>query len=1213
MSTEAREYSPDHPPKGPHFSSQTTALAAILMTGLVGGGVLGRGQGEAVGCAGSVDTTADDTLSTESPAVAQSFAALVMDEDGYIEPHECGGVGQTPCELSRALKLGKVRNPKPNPRAFEDPRLDDPSRGAEWWSCPAGFDRTIFGITSDKACEKRNSNPGHGSFEDPRNGGEYWRCDSGFTRTLAPVTAWDACLKEHGNPGDDAFVDPREGGEYWRCPSGYPNRTIYSVTGHRACERSPGPGEFTDPNGKTYSCDGWRRTIFPVTAHNACETGFIFTIQHRHAREVGPSFASANFVKAVNEKRAAHYEGPVLDRRSATLHGPVLNPQPAGSFKDPRLDDLSQGEEYWRCPDGFWRNANPVTHHAACTVNIGQNCDAGNIAVGTPWNGYTCEVRNLCGAKGQRPCQIVERIPSCDGGLAEDFLDNKCVDERMAMCLTVVRAGWLAKQAKDGMDEATQKVVEPITTMVENVVKGLPREVREALDTGTRTFEEKLLGPARSTIEEQLSEVTSKLEVPGPAKDATQLGRRLQSAANSVTDLFTDSAICSMTPQELFQRADAIGGFSQLETLSSAKPTRSWSDPLLDLLVPRAYASSPVQKIWGTLGLSSSLVFSHAKGVGGGASVDLYTVVDFARGEAGLYFGFGGVFGFNLPTFSVEAYAGVKLGTTLADVPGWTSDVAVTLPIPVLPSTDVELVPVSLAMAIPDEGSPFLDGITVSLVSTEMLGNKRGIKPLAQPLRLRGKDGAYREFSISVGAGYEWSLASPSRPTQSGSQQAREARSHWSFEGSGTEARDQGANQLHATLSGDARFAASAHGQGLVLRQGGYASIPDSSAIDFGANQDFTVSAWVRPEATQSDTGHVDNALVEKWSASGGYPFVMRYLNQTAGTQAGKVQVARYDGSAASSMTSAASIDDGRFHHVAFVKRGSELSLYIDGALDQTTTDQSTGATANDSALFLGRRGGGTNTFDGALDDLRIYDVGLSASEVSAEAGSGPIRAPDSLLSFDGVSGTSAVDSGENGLNAVLSSGANTSAQRSRGSLAASPALALSGGGYASIPDSSALDFGPSEDFTVAVWVKPEAAQSDVGNADNAIVEKWAGVGGYPFVIRYRNQSAGSNAGKVMVARYDGAVSSGVTSSRRIDDGRYHHVAFVKRGSQLELYIDGVLDGSATDASTGSTANDSPLYLGRRGSGVNQFDGALDDLRVYSSSLSAAEVMTLTY
>lgn len=39
-----------------------------------------------------------------------------------------------------------------------------------------------------------------------------------------------------------------------------------------------------------------------------------------------------------------------------------------------------------------------------------------------------------CGGGGQKPCKIWERIPSCNNGLVEDFLKNRCVAKRRPAC-----------------------------------------------------------------------------------------------------------------------------------------------------------------------------------------------------------------------------------------------------------------------------------------------------------------------------------------------------------------------------------------------------------------------------------------------------------------------------------------------------------------------------------------------------------------------------------------------------------------------------------------------------------------------------------------------------------------------------------------------------------------------------------------------------------
>ncbi|HSH05112.1 MAG TPA: LamG-like jellyroll fold domain-containing protein [Anaerolineae bacterium] len=165
---------------------------------------------------------------------------------------------------------------------------------------------------------------------------------------------------------------------------------------------------------------------------------------------------------------------------------------------------------------------------------------------------------------------------------------------------------------------------------------------------------------------------------------------------------------------------------------------------------------------------------------------------------------------------------------------------------------------------------------------------------------------------------------------------------------------------------------------------------------------------------------------------------------------------------------------------------------------------------------------------------------------------------------------------------------------------------------YVTIDDHPDLNFAHDEDFTVALWVKADPIQNDTAFIDNEIVIKWSTSGGYPFALRYLNQTSDpALRGRIRAGRYDGTNFSYIDSSIRIDDGHYHHVAFTKLGPDLSLYIDGILAGTTTDTTTGNTENSSPLYLGRRGSGSNHFGGEIDDLHLFRQSLSPAEVGAL--
>ncbi len=153
-----------------------------------------------------------------------------------------------------------------------------------------------------------------------------------------------------------------------------------------------------------------------------------------------------------------------------------------------------------------------------------------------------------------------------------------------------------------------------------------------------------------------------------------------------------------------------------------------------------------------------------------------------------------------------------------------------------------------------------------------------------------------------------------------------------------------------------------------------------SNSLNFGKAQDFTIEAWIKVASLQADSRFEDNAIIEKWSGSSGYPYVIRYDNQS-----GKIIAARYDRcnlpSAHPKLYSKTSINDGAFHHVAFVKNRSKLYLYIDGTEEACVDDTTQGETENDSSLYFACRGGHRNYFKGEIGEVRIWKVGFDKGQ----------------------------------------------------------------------------------------------------------------------------------------------------------------------------------------------------------------------------------------
>jgi len=206
------------------------------------------------------------------------------------------------------------------------------------------------------------------------------------------------------------FFDLIQGGTCWSCPDGF-NRTIpWGVDTDKACRK----GSSTDfrrahEHGRAggffgTSCpDGQFWDIVDGNCHS-CAAGYdMQVLEHVHSdRKCGRGIPEA-FARATN-------------------HGKPCN----GNIWDPR-----NGGECWSCPDGYVRTVAPVTSGYACEYAglLGatglRGCEQGLNSIRN-----VCVKTGVCGKDGQRPCEISERLPSCDEGLREDFNANKCVPLR---------------------------------------------------------------------------------------------------------------------------------------------------------------------------------------------------------------------------------------------------------------------------------------------------------------------------------------------------------------------------------------------------------------------------------------------------------------------------------------------------------------------------------------------------------------------------------------------------------------------------------------------------------------------------------------------------------------------------------------------------------------------------------------------------------------
>ena len=147
------------------------------------------------------------------------------------------------------------------------------------------------------------------------------------------------------------------------------------------------------------------------------------------------------------------------------------------------------------------------------------------------------------------------------------------------------------------------------------------------------------------------------------------------------------------------------------------------------------------------------------------------------------------------------------------------------------------------------------------------------------------------------------------------------------------------------------------------------------------------------------------------------------------------------------------------------------------------------------------------------------------------------------------------------------------------------------------VPDDSSLDF--TSDFSVAFWYNSNISQ------DNFTRIIGAHDGSQGFIIY-------ADAAGELSFLVSGSTGSVVASfnSGFITDGSWHHVAATNSGSILRLYVDGVLV-SISGNTTGTVDPVAPLTIGGESSTQSDFEGKLDEVRVYTRALSTSDVTEL--
>jgi hypothetical protein len=259
--------------------------------------------------------------------------------------------------------------------------------------------------------------------------------------------------------------------------------------------------------------------------------------------------------------------------------------------------------------------------------------------------------------------------------------------------------------------------------------------------------------------------------------------------------------------------------------------------------------------------------------------------------------------------------------------------------------------------------------------------------------------------------------------------------------------------------------------------------------------------------------------------------------------------------------------------HILLTYDGEILTGYINGQYVCQNTGPS-GSLAITGPTVIGGNYGG-EFFNGAVDEVKVYNRVLSAEEIRYQYNKG---GPVAYWKFDEGTGSAVYDSTKNGNNGTITGATWVTGK-------AGTALSFDGNDYVSISDSVDLS---SANITVGAWVNP----ANTGNLGIAAKSNTCGGGldnGWVFELM---------GGKLATWIY-GVTPGWVSGDTVMPANQFSYVAFKYESGVVTFYVNGKLDKVIAVTNTSLPDNAVPLLIGSQGA-CNLFNGIIDDFRIYN-------------
>jgi len=294
----------------------------------------------------------------------------------------------------------------------------------------------------------------------------------------------------------------------------------------------------------------------------------------------------------------------------------------------------------------------------------------------------------------------------------------------------------------------------------------------------------------------------------------------------------------------------------------------------------------------------------------------------------------------------------------------------------------------------------------------------------------------------------------------------------------------------------------------------------------------------------------------------------------------------------------------GVWYHLAVVKSGNSYTFYRDGVADGTAT--TTVAVPDSSGTLQVGRAEGAFYWRGQIDDLRLWNVARSATEIAGNRNTARTGGETGLTSYwkfdEGGTSLAAADATANHNDGALG-GANATRVPTWATAAGSMSYAgLSFDGvddYVNVPDAPSLRV--TSTLTIEFWGKRQRFGTDI------VLEK-----GGDWTQGDTDYGAGLHSinNNMFYFYFDG----GWRGTSGVSDLNWHHYAIVAQEGDVSprLYVDGQEEPVLYSGGAGTihlNASTSALHIGAQLGAYSYYRGdILSEVRIWNVVRSASEI-----